>query len=279
MREVTFRHVGEGTGKRLDLDQYDQGYRHLLLWDDEQLEIVGAYRLGFCDEILQTYGMQGLYTSSLFHFSAEFLKILPSAVEMGRSFIQRQYWNSHALEYLWAGIGLVISNEESVKYLYGPVSISGTYSQEAQEAMVFVCSKWYGAPAGYVSSMHPYRIPEENNSLLQEYFCGTTYREDLNKLKLRLRALGVSIPTLIRQYSELCSPEGVRFCDFGVDENFGSCIDGFIQLDLAHLTPEKYERYIGQILHVQVDFQVPLGRAFLENEQRRQALNFRDVHD
>jgi putative hemolysin len=250
LREVTFRHVGEGTGKRLDIDRYDHYYRHLVLWDDEQLEIIGAYRLGFCDEILPKQGLQGLYTSSLFHFSEEFLKLLPFAVEMGRSFIQRPYWNSYALEYLWAGIGAVIANEPSVKYLYGPVSISGTYTAEAKEAMVHVCSKWYGAPDGYVISFHRYRIPEERIAALEEYFCGTSYREDLNKLKLRLCAIGVSIPTLIRQYSELCSPEGVRFCDFGVDEGFGSCIDGFFQLDLAHLTREKYERYIGQYASV-----------------------------
>jgi hypothetical protein len=246
LREVTFRHVGEGTGKRLDKDKYDQIYRHLILWDDEQLEIVGAYRLGFCDEILSSRGVQGLYTSSLFRFSEEFIQKLPYSIEMGRSFIQRQYWKSHALEFLWSGIGEVIENEPTVKYLYGPVSISSTYTNEAKEAMVYICSKWYGALEGYVTSLHPYRIPEEKKHALQEYFCGTTYREDLNKLKLRLRAVGVSIPTLLRQYSELCSPEGVRFCDFGIDESFGSCIDGFIQLELAHLTPEKYERYIGQ---------------------------------
>ena len=72
LREVTFRHVGEGTGRRLDIDQYDQSYRHLLLWDDNQLEIIGAYRLGFCDEIVSTHGVQGLYTSTLFHFSMSF---------------------------------------------------------------------------------------------------------------------------------------------------------------------------------------------------------------
>ena len=246
LREITFRSVGEGTGKRLDRDRYDQHYRHLVLWDEEQLEIVGAYRLGFCDEIIPQYGIEGLYTSSLFRFSSEFIEHLPYAVEMGRSFIQRQYWNSHALEYLWAGIGTVIAGEQNIKFLFGPVSISGTYSDEAKEAMVFVCSKWYAAPEGYVTSLHQYRIPESKMQTLQEYFCGTTYKEDLNKLKMRLRALGVTIPTLIRQYSELCSPEGVRFCDFGIDEGFNSCIDGFIQLEFSHLAPDKYLRYIDQ---------------------------------
>ncbi len=246
LREITFRLIGEGTGKRLDKDRYDQSYKHLVLWDNEDLEIVGAYRLGFCNKILHAYGLKGLYTSSLFKFSDEFINILSNAVEMGRSFIQRSYWNSHALEYLWAGIGTVIANEPAVKYLYGPVSISSMYTDEAKEAMVYVCSKWYRAPEGYVTSLHPYRVPAEKKYALNDFFCGTTYKEDLNKLKLRLRAIGVSIPTLLRQYSELCSPEGVRFCDFGIDESFGHCIDGFIQLELKHLTPEKSERYIGQ---------------------------------
>jgi hypothetical protein len=195
---------------------------------------------------LPKHGIEGLYTSSLFHFSEEFLNLLPFAIEMGRSFIQRPYWNSHALEYLWAGIGAVIANEPNVKYLYGPVSISGAYTDEAKEAMVYVWSKWYSAPEGYVSSIYRYCIPAEKIGALQEYFCGTSYREDINKLKLRLRAFGVSIPTLLRQYSELCSPQGVRFCDFGIDEGFGSCVDGFFQLNLAHLTDEKYRRYIMQ---------------------------------
>ncbi len=250
LREITFRQVSEGTGKRLDIDSYDQSYRHLILWDDERMEIIGAYRLGFCDEILPIQGVQGMYASSLFHFSEAFLRLLPFAVEMGRSFIQRPYWNSHALEYLWAGIGAVIANEPTVKYLYGPVSISGTYTEEAKEAIVYVCSKWYGAPDGYVTSLHPYRITYEKRATLHEYFCGTSYQEDLNKLKLRLRAIGVSVPTLIRQYSELCSPGGVRFCDFGIDEGFGSCIDGLFQLDMTHLTPEKYDRYIAQYASV-----------------------------
>ena len=68
LREVTFRQVGEGTGKRLDIDSYDQSYRHLVLWDDERLEIIGAYRLGFCDEILPIHGMRGMYYIDSFPF-------------------------------------------------------------------------------------------------------------------------------------------------------------------------------------------------------------------
>jgi hypothetical protein len=201
------------------------------------LEIIGTYRLGFCDEILPNHGVRGIYTSSLFLFSEAFLQLFPFAVEMGRSFIQRPYWNSHALEYLWLGIGTVIVHEPTEKYLYGPVTVR-MYPVGAKEAMVFVWSKWYDGPAGYVTSMHSSGIPRERQSLLQEYFCGATYQEDLNKLMFRLRALGLSIPALIRHYSELCSLEGVRFCDFG--------IDGFIQVDLAHLAPEMEERYIEQ---------------------------------
>ena len=87
-----------------------------------------------------------------------------------------------------------------MKCLYGTVTIRRTYPVEAKKAIVYVCSKWYDASEGYVSSMHSYHIPQEHENILQEYFCGTTYQEDIIKLKLRLRALGVYIPPLIRQY-------------------------------------------------------------------------------
>ena len=90
LREVTFRKVGEGTGNKYDFDQYDKWYRHIVLWDDESLEIVGSYRLGLCKEIIVQYGEEGIYNASMFHFSTEFKQYLMNAVELGRSFIQQK---------------------------------------------------------------------------------------------------------------------------------------------------------------------------------------------
>ncbi len=244
LREVTFRHVGEGTGKRFDLDRYDQDYKHLFVWDEQELEIAGAYRLGFGSELLKRRGVEGFYTHSLFAFSEEMTAMLSSAVELGRSFVQRQYWNTHVLEYLWGGIGTILTQRRGTRYVFGPVSISNAYPAEARESIVYVFRKWYGARESLARSYAPFTLSAEREAELGEYFCGTSYTEDLNRLKLRLRASGLSIPMLLRQYSELCEPAGVRIADFGVDESFGSCIDGFIVLDLAYLSEAKRERFI-----------------------------------
>ena len=46
LREITFRDVGEGTNKSIDLDKFDKYYHHLLLWDREANNLAGAYRMG-----------------------------------------------------------------------------------------------------------------------------------------------------------------------------------------------------------------------------------------
>ena len=246
LREVTFRYVGEGTGRRLDLDRYDASYHHLFVWDETRLEIAGAYRFGFGAEIMRKQGIDGLYTRSLFSFVPELVTMIPSAVEFGRSFVQRQYWNSNVLEYLWAAIGAVLTQRGGMRYLLGPVSISRIYPADAQAAIVHVYQKWYGADQQLASALNPYTIPRELRRQLREYFTGKDAAEDLNRLKLRLRAQGKSIPMLFRQYTELCSGQGVRIHDFGVDPQFGSCLDAFLVLDLAYLEESKRVRYIGR---------------------------------
>ena len=46
LSEQTFREVGEGTGNALDVDEYDQYYFNLFIWDTEASQIVGGYRVG-----------------------------------------------------------------------------------------------------------------------------------------------------------------------------------------------------------------------------------------
>ncbi len=44
--------MSRGTGKTKDNDLYDDYYKHLILWD-EDLEIVGAYRIGETQDIVE----------------------------------------------------------------------------------------------------------------------------------------------------------------------------------------------------------------------------------
>lgn len=125
LREIAFRAVGEGSGQRRDIDRYDDDYLHLILWDEADLEIVGAYRFMPTAQQVAQQGLGGLYSYSLFHYDDKMDDILQHGIELGRSFIQPRYWGRRGLDYLWSGIGAYLARYPQYRYLFGPVSISG----------------------------------------------------------------------------------------------------------------------------------------------------------
>ncbi len=125
IRELNFREVGEGTGCALDIDRFDRDYLHLFIWDREKNQLVGAYRLGLVDKLIEHKGISGLYSSTLFHYDQRFLNNMGNAIEMGRSVIDSQYQKSMAaLLLLWKGIGTYVERHPQYTHLFGPVSIS-----------------------------------------------------------------------------------------------------------------------------------------------------------
>ncbi len=249
LRELTFRKVGEGTGKRYDLDMYDEHYYHLIVWDETELEIVGSYRLGFGDEILKAKGVEGFYTSTLFNFSNSFINnYLPSAIELGRSFVQKKYWNTNVLFYLWQGIGAFLASNPQIKYMFGGVSISNSYPLEVRQMIVYVYKKWFSDNANTVLSKNRFIIPNDILEKLEKNFVGTSFKDDYKILKQLLKPYGLTVPVLYKHYAELCENDGVKFLDFGVDKDFENCIDGFIVIDAEKIKPEKKEKYINYFL-------------------------------
>ncbi len=244
LREYSFRKVGEGSGHARDIDAYDRYYHHLILWDDEALEIAGAYRIGECEWILSWLGKEGLYMSDLCSMSDQFDPILEDAIELGRSFVQPKYWGSRALDYLWQGIGAYLSHNPQVKYMYGPVSISGSFPKHAQDALVYFYTLYFGSEQTIVRAKSPYRLSEYVQNEFKSLFSGDNYNDDFRILKDYLRALDVSVPTLYKQYSELCEEGGVQFMDFGIDTDFNNCIDGYILVDIRKIKEAKRQRYI-----------------------------------
>ncbi|TLU65004.1 lysophospholipid acyltransferase family protein [Enterobacter sp. MF024] len=238
LREIAFRAVGEGSGKRRDTDRYDDDYLHLILWDDEDLEIVGAYR--FMPGALK--GREALYSHSLFHYDDEMQAILEHGIELGRSFIQPRYWGRRGLDYLWSGIGAYLARYPHYRYLFGPVSISGGLPPAARDLLVAFYRLWFPATHPLATSRRPY--PASLPDVLAQ-FGGEDYVEDLTRLKSLLGNLGCGIPPLYKQYSELCEPGGVQFIDFGSDPAFNNCIDGLVLVDLCYLKASRYQRYIG----------------------------------
>lgn len=244
LRELTFRKVGEGTGRKIDLDEFDQYYQHIVLWDESQLEVVGAYRIAAGDEIYRRLGISGFYTSTLFRFSEEFEKYLPQALELGRSFVQPNYWNSQALDYLWHGIGAYMAARPQYNYLFGPVSVSNSYSAEARELLVHFYQRWFGRPDAPVRAKHRFRFSQGAEDRLARAFTGTDYKQSFKELKQNLKHYGFAVPTLYKQYTELCDEGGVHFFDFGIDKDFSNALDGFIFLSIAHVKESKLERYV-----------------------------------
>lgn len=244
LREVAFRAVGEGSGCRRDIDRYDAYYEHLILWDDEASEIVGAYRLGNTQTIVDLYGQKGLYTDSLFNYGQQMQPYFHQGLELGRSFVQPKYWGMRSLDYLWYGIGAYLKQNTNIRYLFGPVSMSNSMPKAAKDLMVYFYKLYFQSTFDLASSKRPYQISEIVLNELKTAFSGNDYKQDFIKLKSMLANMGCNVPTLYKQYSELTEVGGVQFLDFGVDPDFADCIDGLVLVDTHKLKPNKKARYL-----------------------------------
>lgn len=245
LRELAFRRVGEGTGLARDLDRHDPHYRHLVLWDDQALEIVGAYRLGDAARLLPAQGVAGLYSASLFDFAPGAEAWLGQAVELGRSFVHPRHWGSRSLDMLWQGIGAFLRARPDARYAFGPVSLSADLPERARGWIVEVHRQVFGDPELLATARNPWRAPPALADEVRAAIAGLSAAEALQRLKRELGAEGVALPTLYKQYVDLVEPDGVRFLAFGVDPAFGHCIDGLVRLDLTRLKPAKRARYLG----------------------------------
>ena len=243
LRELTFRAVGEGTGQHKDVDVYDSYYRHLVLWDDAALEIAGAYRLGEV-WLWQDRALANLYTYSLFDFNPEITPYLDQGLELGRSFVQPLYWGRRSLDYLWQGIGAYMAVNPDVRYLFGPVSLSNRLSRSARDHLVHFYSTHFYDGQDLVRPRLAYDIEPASVDQLRKLMPGQDFDAEQALLKERLAIMGLKIPTLYKQYADVCKAGGVRFCGFNIDPNFNHCTDGFVMVDTALLKPKKRERYI-----------------------------------
>lgn len=246
LRELSFRAVGEGTGKRRDIDRYDSYYMHLILWDEAELEIAGAYRLCDTNSVLSSTGLDGIYTSSLFSYNRAMKPYMYRGLELGRSFVQPKYWGKRSLDYLWYGIGALLKSNPQYRYLFGPVSISNSYPQPAKDLLVYFYNKYFGVDEKPVTAITPYQIDWQQNEKLAQQFSANDYKKDFIQLKTMLNMSGHSVPTLYKQYTEVCDHDGVIFSDFNIDPEFSDCVDGFVIVDIEKLKDKKRKRYMGE---------------------------------
>ena len=239
LRELTFRAVGEGTGRRLDLDDYDTWYEHIVLWDGPATRVVGAYRVARGAPVLAERGLAGFYTAALFRYGEAMLPRIAAGMELGRSFVVPDYWGSRSIDYLWQGIGAYLRDHPQVRYLFGAVSISAALPYEAREQIVAYYARYFGDASGEAASARPFPYPEAPPAF-DELDADTAFKV----LKGNLDALGAAVPMLYKQYTDLCEPGGARFLAFGVDPAFNDAVDGLIELDLQRIRSKKRARYL-----------------------------------
>ncbi|WP_234108775.1 MULTISPECIES: lysophospholipid acyltransferase family protein [Chryseobacterium] len=235
-RELTFRKVGEGSNLPFDLDEYDQHYHHLFLWDSAEKKIVGAYRMALGAEVLKKYGIDGFYTSSLFEFDPELRPFFRKVIEMGRAYISADYQQRPLpLFLLWRGIIHVCVRNPEYKFLMGGVSISDKFSEFSKSLMIeFMRSNYYdSAVAQYVHPKKEFkvRLKERDKSLFFE-----EVESDLNKLDKIIDDLEpqMRLPVLIKKYIK----QNAKVISFNVDPSFNDAIDGLMYIRISEI-PES----------------------------------------
>jgi putative hemolysin len=245
LREITFRDVGEGTGRAQDLDSFDEYYWHILLWNKTKQELVGAYRAGNTAEIIASRGIDGLYTSTLFRYDDRLFQKLGPALELGRSFVRPEYQRHYApLLLLWKGIARFVAMHPEIPVLFGAVSISNEYNEASREMIYrfFESRMREYELANYIMPRREFRP-----SLLRNWDCRAMCRslrdlEELSKPITDVESDGKGLPILLKQYAKI----GGKLLGFNVDRKFSDVLDGLVLVDLRQTDPAVLERYMGK---------------------------------
>ncbi len=243
LREITFRAVGEGTGRDRDLDVFDRTYLHLFLWNRRAREIVGAYRLGPTDRVLRDQRVDGLYTSTLFEYRPKLFEAMGPALEMGRSFIRPERQRDFSgLMLLWKGIGRYVCANPRYATLFGPVSISAEYRHASQRLIVAFLERNSFAHdwSRWVTPRTPFKPSRRDARRLTPAHVRDL--EDVSTFISEIEADAKGVPILLRQYLKL----GGRLLGFNVDPDFSNVLDVLIMVDLRRTDPKTLTRYMGR---------------------------------
>lgn len=240
LREITFRQVGEGTNRSIDLDEFDLYYHQMFIWDTETEMIVGAYRIGKGAEIIHKYGIRGFYVQSLFKLKDELQDMLKQTMELGRSFIVREYQKKPMpLFLLWKGILYFILKNPEYRYLMGPVSISDDYSTTSKAMIIkFIMMHhfdWKLARSITPRNAYKFRTVDQNLNVLME-----TMDADINSLDKFIGdvdEMNSGLPVLLKKYIKL----NAKIIGFNVDPKFNNCLDGLMSLDLCDIPQNTIE--------------------------------------
>jgi putative hemolysin len=245
LRERTFRSVGEGSGRPLDLDRFDAHYLHLFLWDRRRREILGAYRLGSSEAILRDHGIDGFYSRTLFDFGESLLEQLGPSLELGRSFVREEYQrHPAALMLLWKGIGRFVLRHPRHRRLFGPVSISREFQSTSRLLMMEFLEAAARSPGlgSLVRPRRPVRLQSVDGVDRRQLRQVAESLEEVESMIREIEAGRRSMPVLLRQYLKL----DAKLLGFNLDSEFGDVVDALMAVDLAAVDRRLLSQYLGR---------------------------------
>lgn len=253
LREIAFRYYGGGTGKEIDIDEYDMmdnPYKQLIVWNPEAEEILGGYRF-ICGPDIQfdQNGEPELATSHLFHFSPKFInEYLPYTIELGRSFVSLEYQSTRAgskgifaLDNLWDGLGALSVAEPTMRYFFGKVTMYDTYDAKARDMILYFMFKHFPDPDKLVYPKKSLHITTDSKTL-KKLFTEDDLKSDYKILNTSVRKLGINIPPLVNAYMGL-SPQ-MKVFGTAINDLFGNVEETGILIDKDEILEEKRKRHI-----------------------------------
>lgn len=252
LREVTFRDAGGGTGKEIDLDQYDFGenaFQQMIVWDPVEKEIIGGYRYIKCKNLKVEGTEVHSPTADLFEYSQTFIdKYLDYTIELGRSFVQPLYQPSFnirrgmfALDNLWDGLGALIIENPEIKYLFGKVTMYPDYDPLARDMILFFMHKYFPDPENLIKPRKPLKI-NTSEKILNSIFTGYNYEEDYRTLVQKVRKLGENVPPLVNAYMNLSST--MKTFGTALNDHFGDVEETGILVTVKDIFDVKKDRHI-----------------------------------
>lgn len=252
LREIAFRAAGGGTGKALDLDEFDtmvNPYKQLLVWNPEAEEILGGYRYLLGSEVEVKDGQPVLATSHMFSFSPRFMaEYMPYTIELGRSFVTLEYQSTRAgakglfaLDNLWDGLGALTVIMPNVRYFFGKMTMYPSYNHYGRDMILYFLNKHFGDPDKLILPVKPLVI-ESKPEQLARLFCKDDFKEDYRILNTEIRKLGLNIPPLVNAYMGL-SPT-MRMFGTSINYGFGDVEETGILIAVDEILAEKRVRHI-----------------------------------
>jgi len=253
LREIAFRDSGGGTGKSVDLDEFDfeddRLYKQIVIWDPEANAILGGYRYILGSDVnLDAEGQPILASAHLFHFSEEFIRhYLPHTIELGRSFVTPEYQSSKAgakaifaLDNLWDGLAAVILQHSSMMYFFGKMTIYPEYNKSALALILRFLWKHFPDPDDLVRAKTPFSTGVDDH-LLDLILRDEDFKSDYRNLKDAVRRLGTGIPPLVNSYMN-ASPK-MKMFGGAINDDFFDSIETGILIGFDEMYADKRDRH------------------------------------